>query len=141
MGNYYGILTKKLDGKIETIEGQMEKSFKDLEPQVDKFLDNVREKLWGDIENWLIGDCASNIHSEIAREVDNIVTLLLLGDKQALEATHIVSGYTFRKLPEIRQAIFDACADDLTKQVMIDKDNQIKDLKERVEVLSYRDRY
>lgn len=139
MGNYYGILTRKVDDKIESIERQVETSFGEVKPIVEKFADDVKDKIWSDIEYYMASDCASNLRTEIEREVGNIIDLLLVGDKQALQATNIISEYTFGRLPEIRQAIFDTCGTELQKQIISDKDEEIENLKSQIKAL--RDRY
>lgn len=136
--SYYGILKEPTDKTLETIESTVLKSFEHLTPQVDKFIDNVRDKLWSDFENFLITDNMENIRLAISRECQTIIEAFLCGDIETLKKTMILSDYTHSRLHEVRMAIFKACGDELQKTIMEELEDKVSRLKKDVEF--YRER-
>lgn len=136
--SYYGILKEPTDKALETIESTVQKSFKHLTPQVDKFINNVRDKLWHDFENFLITDNMENIRLTISRECQTIIEAFLCGDVETLKQTMILSDYTHSRLHEVRMAIFKTCGDELQKTIVQELEDKVNRLQRDVEF--YRER-
>lgn len=136
--SYYGILKEPTDKVLETIENTVQKSFEHLTPQVDKFIDNVRNKLWSDFESFLITDNMENIRLAISRECQTIIEAFLCGDENVLKKTMILSDYTHSRLHEVRIAILKACGDELQKTAIQELEDKVKRLQSDVDY--YRNR-
>jgi len=128
---YYGILTKSKE-TLESLEETVEQSLDRLKPEIDKFWDSLREKIWGDVEDYLAGDCAFNLRGAIARECETIIEAFLCGDEKILKQTNIISEYNFARLSEVRKAIWDQCADELQKIRLKELEEENERLKEDV---------
>lgn len=139
--SYYGILNKPTDNLLDSIDSAMNESLEKLNPQVEKFIDSVRDKLWSDVENYLISDNIENIRLTISRECQSIIEAFLVGDLTVLKATMILSDYTHSRLTEVRKAIFNACGDEITKQVIKDLEDKNKRLKEDLDFYKNRNIY
>ena len=135
---YYGILKEPTDKMLETMESTLSKSFDDLVPQVDKFIDNVRDKIWSDFENFLIADNLENIKLALSRECKTIIEGFLCGDEELLKETGILSDYSYGRLHEVRLAIFKACGSELQKIIINKLEAQVAALQKDVDF--YRNR-
>lgn len=131
--SYYGILKDPTDKILETMESTLQKSFEHLTPQVDKFIDNVCDKLWSDFENYLIADNMENIRLAIGRECQTIIEAFLCGDTEILRKTAILTDHTYGRLHEVRVAIFKACGDELQKTIVEELEDKVNRLKKDVE--------
>lgn len=136
--SYYGILKEPTDKTLESMESVIEKSFDGMKPKVDRFLDDVRDKLWSDFENYLIADNMENIRLAISRECQTIIEGFLCGDEDVLKKTMILTDYTHSRLHEVRIAIFKACGDELQKTIVQELEDKVKRLQDDVNF--YRDR-
>lgn len=136
--SYYGILKEPTEKTLETIEESIQKSFDGMKPKVDRFIDDVRDKLWSDFENYLISDNIENIRLAITRECQTIIEAFLCGDTEVLQKTMILSDYTHSRLHEVRMAIFKACGDELQKAIVNELEDKVIRLKKDVEF--YRNR-
>ena len=135
---YYGILKEPTDKMLETMESTLSKSFDDLVPQVDKFIDNVRDKIWSDFENFLIADNLENIKLALSRECKTIIEGFLCGDEELLKETGILSDYSYGRLHEVRLVIFKACGSELQKIIINKLEAQVAALQKDVDF--YRNR-
>lgn len=136
--SYYGILKEPTEKILESMESVIEESLNGMKPAVDRFLDDVRDKIWSDFENYLIADNMENIRLAISRECQTIIEGLLCGDEDVLKKTMILTDYTHSRLYEIRMAIFKACGDELQKTIVQELEDKVKRLQDDVNF--YRDR-
>lgn len=101
-----------------------------FKPLVDKLADEFRDKLWGDIDGWLLGDTESNLGGEIERRVSNTVRALLGGEQWALKAYALGSHYDCGK---IRSAVAAYIPKELQDARLADLEAENKKLKEELE--------
>lgn len=55
-----------------------------FKPLIDKMVDEVRERLWGDFQDFLLSDTELNLQGEMWRMVDGVVEAILGGKPWAL---------------------------------------------------------
>ena len=101
--------------------------FKEL---VDKFSDEFRDKLWGDVSSWFIADTESNLQTEIRHAVDATIGAILRGDQWALSRYPLSQYHDGQK---IRAAIFAEHKDEIIAAGIKDRDDEIARLKEQLE--------
>lgn len=94
-----------------------------FEPLIKKFADDFRDKLWSDIDTFLISDTESNLQSEMWRFADNNVKHLLAGEKWAIDKFLLGNRYDCEKIRAtvarlVPKELQDARIADLEAEVM-----------------------
>jgi len=74
-----------------------------FKPMIDKFASDLQDKLWGDIQNYLMSDTEANLQGEMWRMVDNSVKALLTGEGWALKRYALSERYNDGE--KIRKAV------------------------------------
>ena len=103
--------------------------FKDehFEPMLDQFAKEFRDKLWGDICDWLIGDTEMNLQNEIRHVAEATVFALLHGHRGYAKRYVLDDSYQSEK---VRAAIFAQFKDEIIAKGIQERDAEIERLKE-----------
>lgn len=103
-----------------------------FKPMLEKFADEFRGRLWGDVETFLLSDVECNLQGSLWRMVDSVTNALLTGEKWALER-YVVSGERIGEAVKVRAAIVEHCGAQLRDQRIEDLEKQVADLKQSLE--------
>jgi len=82
-----------------------------FKPMIDKFTDEFRDRLWSDLETYLLSDITSNLHGSMDRIVEGSVEAILTGDKWALNFYPLSQRHDGQK---VREAVLNHCRDQIT---------------------------
>ena len=124
--------------KARRISERLMQDFQDefFKPLLDKFSDEFSIELWNKVQYNLINDSESNIQSEIWQTVEQIVKAILGGEQWVLQKYVLGPKYNCEK---IRETIAKLIPKELQDERIKDLEEQVKRLKETVEV--YQRRY
>lgn len=89
--------------------------------------DQIKDKLWDDMREYLIYDTESNVQGAICQMVNDTIKALLSGDKWAMERYPLAARYDADK---IRAAIAKHIPDELAKARIADLEAEISNLKQ-----------
>ena len=96
-------------------------------PLIDKFADDFRDKMWADVESWLLSDTESNLQSTMWRQIDGSVKALLSGEEWALNKYALHGRYDCEK---IRAAVARHIPKELQDARVSYLEEEVKQLKE-----------
>jgi hypothetical protein len=101
-----------------------------FKPMVDQFVDAFRDKLWSDIDTFLLSDTESNLHLSMSRMVEGTVQALLSGEQWALNRYPLTK---FHDGIKIRKAIAEHIGDEIARLRITELESEIVELKKRLE--------
>jgi hypothetical protein len=103
-----------------------------FKPLVDKVVDEIRTKLWDDLEYRMLSDIESNLQSGMWRLVDDSVKALLGGKQWALQRYALGSRY---ECAEIRETVAKHIPAELQNERVADLEIENARLVEQIEFL------
>lgn len=103
-----------------------------FKPLIEKFADELRGRLWSDVETFLLSDVECNLQGSVWQMVDATTRALLTGEKWALER-YVVDDQRIGEASKVRAAIVEHCGDQLRDQRIADLEKQVADLKQSLE--------
>ena len=106
-------------------------SEEDFKPLIDKFTDQFREALWGDITAWLLSDTESNLQSEIRFRIERVIECLLMGNMNYINQFVLPEYSTFGE--QIREAVAKAVPKEVQDARIADLEKEVTRLKESLE--------
>lgn len=86
-----------------------------FKPLIDKFADDFRDKLWSDVDTFLLSDTESNLHLTLWRMVEGTINALLTGEAWALERYVLAKG-RYGDAAKVRKAIVQHCREQIADQ-------------------------
>ena len=101
-----------------------------FKPLAERFAEEFRDKLWGDIESWMLTDVESNLQGTIWRQIDDSVKALLSGERWALERYALGERYDHEK---IRAAVAKQVPEELQNKRIADLEHEVKQLREQLD--------
>ena len=130
-GESYGSLGPEYFAARRTAEAVMAK-FQDehFKPLIDEFTDQFRDKLWGDVSDFLIGDTEQNVASSIRQMVDGTVRALLTGEEWAMRHYPYCD---YRDGEKIRKRIAEHSGDEIARLRIADLEKELARLKSVLE--------
>jgi hypothetical protein len=132
-GSQYEALGPEYLGASKAAEEFMAKfEAEQFKPLVDKFIDEFRDRLWSDVNDFLIADTESNLHSAVRRMVEGTVQALLTGEEWAMQRYPYCD---YRDGPKIRERIAGHSGDEIARQRIIDLEREVA---RQRELLRYR---
>ncbi len=131
LGPHYAAGRKIADAFMEKFEADH------FKPLVDKFTDDFRDKLWSDVETFLLSDVNSNLHGSMDRMVEGTVKAILTGEKWALDFYPLAQRHDGEK---VREAVLTHCRDQITDMRVAELEAEVEKLKKDLE-WAKRDRY
>lgn len=109
-------------------EGFMEKfEAEHFKPLIDKLTDQIRERLWDDLKDYLLGDVESNLQGEMWRMTDNCVQAILGGAQWAMNKYALGERYDCDK---VREAVAKHVPVELQDKRIADLEAEVARLKE-----------
>ncbi len=100
-----------------------------FEPLIKEFTDKFRDKLWGDVDTFLISDTESNLQGTIWRMVDEVVRGLLGGKQWMLKRYALGDRYD---CDELRAAVAKHIPKELQDARVGDLEAEVAYLKEQL---------
>lgn len=124
LGPHYFAARKAAEKFMEKFEAEH------FKPLVDKAAALFTEKLWTDLENHLLSDTESNLHSTMWRQIDASVEALLSGQQWALDRYVLADRYDCVR---IREAVAKHIPAELADKRIADLEKEVADLKRALE--------
>jgi hypothetical protein len=106
-----------------------------FKPLVEKFTKEFSDKLWDQINIWLIEDTRSNLQVEINTRIERTIEALLTGNRQYIDQFVLPAYSTHGEV--IRAAIAKAIPEELQARRIKDLEDQVESLKRSLEIRSY----
>lgn len=106
-----------------------------FKPLIEKIAGDIRDKLWSDVENFLMSDAEYNVQGAIWQAVDDSVNALLAGRDWAIKKYVLTDRYN---AVEIRKTVAGHITDELYAARIKDLEKEVADLKH---LLQLRERY
>jgi hypothetical protein len=116
------------------IENQIDSAYLEIKGKkfIDKFIDDLKENFQDYVDSYLKYDSLENYKHRLAYEVHQVMTKLLLGDIEILEALRIPTEFTFDSLHEIRLKIWEICATDIENSIINAQLKEIEQLEKDI---------
>ena len=116
----------------QDVTNRFMKQFEDTQfkPMVDKLAKDFRERLWDDLQSWLLSDTQCNLQSEIWRMVDNCVQALLSGEQWAVTKYALADRYDCEKIRKVLAALVPA---ELQDRRIADLEKELAETKKDLE--------
>lgn len=124
LGPHYFTARKAAERFMEGFEA------KQFVPLIESFAKQFQERLWEDLEVYLLGDTELNIQGEIYRGIDRSVEALLGGAPWALQRYALGERFDHDK---IRAAVAKHIPQELQDQRIADLEAEVTSLKESLE--------
>ena len=112
----------------KAMQGADEEPFK---PLIDKIASDIRDKLWDDVQNFLMSDTEYNVQGAIWRAVDDSVDALLAGKEWAIKKYVLADRYDAIK---VRETVAKHITDELYAARIKDLEKEVADLKYSLEL-------
>lgn len=103
-----------------------------FKPLIEKFCGELQDQLWSKLEDHLLSDTESNLHSSLWRMVDGTINALLTGQPWAL-ARYVIATERYGEAPKVRAAIVGHCRDQIAEQRIADLEADLKRAREDME--------
>lgn len=103
-----------------------------LQPLVDKVADEFRDKLWGDVADWLLADTEQNVSGAIRHMVEQTVQALLTGKEWAMQRYPYAD---YSKGKDIREAVAKHGGETLLERRVADLEQELAEAKKTIEYL------
>lgn len=137
-GEQYPVLGPHYEAGRKVAEAFMEKfQAEHFKPLVEKMADEFRDRLWSDLETFLLSDVTSNLHGSMDRMVEGSVQAILTGEKWALDFYPLTQRHDGQK---VREAVLTHCRDQITDMRVAELEAEVEKLKKDLE-WAKRDRY
>ncbi|WP_395443538.1 hypothetical protein [Caulobacter sp. UC70_42] len=124
LGPHYEVGRRAADAFMEQFQAEH------FKPLVDKFTDDFRDKLWSDVETFLLSDVTSNLHGSMDRMVEGTVRAILTGEAWALNFYPLAKSHDGQK---VREAVFVHCRDQITDMRVTELETEVEKLKKDLE--------
>lgn len=101
-----------------------------FKPLVEEFTKEFRDRLWTNIDDWLLSDTENNLQSHMWRHADNMVKYVLAGDDWAMKKFALGERYDCER---IRKAVAKHIPKELQDARIADLEAEVEKLKKDVE--------
>lgn len=106
-----------------------------FKPLVEEFTKEFRNRLWTNIDDWLLSDTENNLQSMMWRHTDNMVKHVLAGDDWAMKKFALGERYDCEC---VRKAVAEHIPKELQDARIADLEAEVEELKKAVEYWSRR---
>jgi hypothetical protein len=130
-GEQYPVLGPHYEAGRKVADAFMEKfQAEHFKPLIDKFTDEFRDRLWSDLETFLLSDVTTNLHGSMDRMVEGTVKAILTGEAWALNFYALAKNHDAAK---VREAVMAHCRDQITDLRVASLEVEIERLKKDLE--------
>lgn len=99
-----------------------------FQPLVEKFTSDFKDKLWSDLEIFLLSDVEANLGGSLWRMVDGTINALLTGQQWALDR-YVLAKERYSDAAKVRVAIIEHCGEQIRTQRMAELEAEVAELK------------
>lgn len=103
-----------------------------FKPLIEKFSDELRGRLWDDLETYLLSDVESNLQGSLWRMVDGTINALLTGQRWALDR-YVMAQARYGYAEKVRAAVAAHLGDELVAARIADLESQLADARDTIE--------